>query len=242
MRHVFALALAVALVPSASNAQPTTAAAPAAVSPKALELLEVLSPRAEFEEQFVTNFVASFNHALSSDPRVKAIETAKPGLIKAFEDALLREVKAALPTEYGLFSAGMAGAYQQAFSEQDMQSIIAFFRSPPGVHLLARMKVAGQVSLDQMRNAGQLKKVEDLPDAVETVVTNAAAAGVADLSEDDLKAVTTFGMQPAGRKMAQAQQQLLAMQVQQAQAMATRLSAKIQPAIQKVMAGYATRN
>lgn len=234
-RHL-ALALTLAMVPAMAVAQPSAPATATATSAKAMQLLETGSPREEFEREFTRNFIASFNQSITRDGPLAQMEATKPGLIDAIRNAVLNEAKRSLPAEYDIFAQPIVALYQQGLTDSEIDSIIAFLRSPTGMRMTARMKAAAQSSLDNARQNGQ--GTGNVGALVENATGSAIAAGIQDVTEEDMKVIAAFSTQPAALKMAQLQPKIMAVTTEQTQAMANRLSVKLRPVIQQVVTQY----
>jgi len=234
-----AFLLAAPAAPLLAQAPAAPESAPqAALSPKAMALLETVSPRAEFEQQFSQAFLGSFNQALAKDSGLTALEAAKPGLTEALRAAVTAELSRQIAEEYRHFSGALGHVYQDALTEPEMDEVIAFYRSPAGQRMMTRMKAAAQTSVAQMQQNGEA----DVQGTLQSVTSSALAAGIQSLSAEDLQAVTAFSTRPAGLKMAQTQGRIMAVTTEQTQAMVARLSAKFQPVIQQVMARYLSQD
>ncbi|GEM_PF-2910840 len=238
------LALALLAAPACALAQAEAPAqdapaSPAALSPQALALLETVSPRAEFEQQFSQAFLASFDQALEKDSGLAAMEAAKPGIGKALREAVTAELARQIPDEYQAFSSTMGALYQDILTEQEMDEVIAFYRSAAGQRMMTRMKAAAQTSVEQIRQDGDTSDVQGV---LQSVTGSALAAGIQGMSAEDLQAVTAFSVRPAGLKMAQAQGRVMAATTEQTHAMIARLSTKFRPVIQQVMARYLSQD
>jgi len=235
-----AFLLAVPAAPLLAQAPTAPESAPqAALSPKAMVLLETVSPRTEFEQQFSQAFLGSFNQALAKDSGLTALEAAKPGLTEALRAAVSAELSRQIAEEYRHFSGALGHVYQDALTEPEMDEVIAFYRSPAGQRMMTRMKAAAQTSVAQMQQNGE---AGDVQGTLQSVTSSALAAGIQGLSAEDLQAVTAFSTRPAGLKMAQTQGRIMAVTTEQTQAMVARLSAKFQPVIQQVMARYLSQD
>lgn len=237
MSRAFPFALALLLAPAMASAQPaaTTAPSAAALSPKARALVEVLSSRAEYEQQFTANFMSAFDRSLKQNGGAAAMEAKMPGLIKAMRDALTQEVVRQLPNEYDHYMGALGALYQATLTDAEMDTTIAFYRSPTGQRMIARARAAALASVNKLAENGQLK---DTKSAIENVTGDAMIASIQDLSQDDMKALMAFSAQPGTIKLAQTQPKISALAAEESQASIARLTATFRTVTDKVMAQY----
>jgi hypothetical protein len=225
----FALATALPILPDPVNAEASAPVAAARTSQKAIELLNLTSPMAELRQQLVSNFVTSFNQQLEKNPDLVALERRKPGLKIALQNAVIDELNRRVPSEIARISNVASSVYQQVLTEEDMDAAIAFFRTPAGMRMLAKMKAGAQEKIDQIRNARQLGK--DINSDFDTVVAGAAASGLQGLSEADSAALVEFGQKQASIKLAAARPQIVAIMAKEVEAMSKRLADGIAPVV-----------
>jgi hypothetical protein len=223
----FALATALPILPDPVNAEASAPVAAARTSQKAIELLNLTSPMAELRQQLVSNFVTSFNQQLEKNPDLVALERRKPGLKIALQNAVIDELNRRVPSEIARISNVASSVYQQVLTEEDMDAAIAFFRTPAGMRMLAKMKAGAQEKIDQIRDARQLGK--NINSDFDTVVAGAAASGLQGLSEADSAALVEFGQKQPSIKLAAARPQVVAIMAKEVEAMSKRLADGIAP-------------
>ncbi|MDQ4419519.1 DUF2059 domain-containing protein [Sphingobium sp. DEHP117] len=207
-------------------------------SPKAYELLEVVSPSDELQRQLVQNFQKSFNQGLENDPKILTLEKRKPGLIASIETTVAAQLKIVAPAEVVRLQNVLAAAYQQLLTEEDMDVAIAFFKSPAGKRAADKMKAGGQEAIDSMRQNGSLG--QDLSKSMNKAVDSASTAGLEGLSAEDSAAFVEFSKQPASYKLIVARSQILAVATAEAQAMTQRIAEKIGPQLASAMQRHMT--
>ncbi|MBO9580189.1 MAG: DUF2059 domain-containing protein [Sphingobium sp.] len=225
----FALAIALATASGPALAQPAPAQTSAAKSQKIMELLDLTSPLSEMQQSMTHNFELSFSKGMTADANFKALEARKPGLGNALNAAVSKELARIVPGELTHLRSAMAEVYQQVLTERDLDDAIAFFRSPAGARMLARMKAGGQRNLDDLRDGGQTG--QGVTAILNGTLAKAAAAGIEGMSAEDSKAIAEFGMKDASREMQAAMPQITSIVARESEAIAQRLVEKIQPVI-----------
>lgn len=224
-------------VPAPVLAQPAPAPANA-VSPIALEkamaLLDVTAPAAEMEQQFSSNFVRSARAVLEANPRVKAMEAQTPGILDVCVNAMTQSLKRSVPGEMTQMRIKLAGLYAQGMTPEELDAATAFYRTPAGQRLLARINAGSQTSIDAMRSAGTLS-AGAMEGQMTTVLNDATRQGVAGASPEDRIALQTFSMTAASRKMQALQPQMIALMSDQFHEMAERLGPPIRQDVLQAM-------
>ena len=103
----------------------------------------------QIHEYFAVTHSITIAHKLM-DQMVGAMQaTGAPYLPKAFWDDL-RTSFAALDLE-----SSFVPAYQKYFSEEDMSSVLSFYKSPAGQRLLETQPLIASFSQEQLRKAGE---------------------------------------------------------------------------------------
>ncbi|MEK7343832.1 MAG: DUF2059 domain-containing protein [Pseudomonadota bacterium] len=206
---------------------------------KAMQLLDVSSPLQDMKNQFVSNFISSFNKSIDTDARFAPLEARKPGLRKALKAAVAAETERQATPELSLVRRHLADLFEQVLTIQDMDTAIAFFSSPAGTRIKQRMMAGSQAQIDQMRETGELRR--DLNAGLEKVVNSAAASGLENMSAEDSLAVVKFGQTPASRKMEAIRPQFMSMMSNEMQVMAGRVVKKISPVVGKAIADHMSK-
>jgi hypothetical protein len=229
-----------ALAPSVASAQSAAAiaAAPVPLSLRTKELVETVSTRAEYEQQFTNTFLSAFDRSLSQNGGTAAIEAKMPGIVKAMRTALSQEIARQMSGEYDHYVGTLGALYQATLTDTEMDATVAFYRSPTGQRMLARAKASMANSVNQMAQNGQPK---DPRSEIQSMTGTAAVASIQDLSEEDLKALAAFSAQPGTIKLAQAQPKFVAVAADETQGAITRLTPTFRTVIDKVMAQYRSK-
>jgi hypothetical protein len=237
------LLLPALLLVSAAVAAPLHAAEPASTDQgrqKAMQLLDVSTPMTEMKEQFVSNFVTSFNKGLDGDPRLAQLEARKPGLGKAVKGAVAAELDRQAPIELAVVRNKLSTIFQQTLTMEDMDAAIAYFSSPAGVRMRDRMKAGGQARIDEMRNAGEFKNTSTSA-AIGKATDSAIVSGMQDMTAEDSAALFKFSQTPASKKMEDFRPHFMAMLSSEMDAMANRLMTKITPVIARAISQHMSR-
>lgn len=145
------LALFVAAVPTgAAVAQPAPAAAP---SPRAMELARRMMKVIGVEDQ-VDSMIAAMLPAMAESPSVKALPPAARQLVLDTTREVMRD------TYTPALIARMTPEYASAFTEMELEGIVAFYESPVGQAAIRRTPQLTQRSIAIARELSPAAQAE----------------------------------------------------------------------------------
>lgn len=228
MRRPLLIALLLT-IPCPVYAQGASAQTPVtiALSQKTVELMDLIAPTKDLSEQVVEDFQSSFSQTLENDPEIASIEKQRPGLKAAIYAAIDADMQRSLPLEIAHMRGVSGLIYQRILDDKDIDTAIAFFRSPAGARLLTRIKAGGQNAITEEQKAGQKNVGSLLDKGLEGVVTS----GLQGLSPADSSELAKFGRSAAGVKLATARLEMLSVMTAELEGMGKRLVDRLGPVV-----------
>jgi len=237
MRHLFRCtsSLLLAIAPAQGFAAPAQEAPVAAdnapVRQDALELAQLLNPTEPLMTLAARTMDESFDKGLTAEGAA-ALEKKYPGFVAALRSAVRDVTIAKLSADMPIMHRRYAQLFAENLKPEEVAELIEFYRSPTGARIIqakfSNFDVSGLT--ERIAKDDSAISADDFS-AVHETTTQGMWKG---MSADDMRAVMTFGLRPAAKKLNQMAPKLAEIEAEMANEPDPELEAAVDTASRKV--------
>lgn len=213
----------------------TTAADSLLLEGKARELLELMAPPEEAARNLVANYLAAYDAFLKSDQTISGLEARKKGLRSFVLTRISSEIRGHARDETTRSADAVSKIYLHAMTEQEIDTAIAFYRSPVGIRMTQKMVAASKAAYHETVANPSAQDTESM---VSTMTKSAGMAAFDAIRVEDGPAVSEFMKSSAYLKMQMAGPEIQAAVKRELLLTQKRISDEINPMISKTINEY----
>lgn len=210
--HAAILSIAVAFAAPAT-AQSTTPSAPPAAAPapaqspaaaakaRALELADLLNGERVTRAQLIKFFQVTVPEQMRARPEYRALEAKYPGVIEHVAARMQPVVTDLTLKRMPLLLERVAAVYTARFTPAEVEQILAFYRSPTGLWVVATVAQGTDLSAvlkTKMNDPSSAIRAEDVTGSTRGASFPALVAG---MTPERQRAIAAFEATSAGRKL-----------------------------------------